>query len=71
MWWRHDRPSELTLVARLQEACALAASPGQPGGVVISAARGIGRWHPAMPAAMLPWPEPMAVDNHWIALAQS
>jgi hypothetical protein len=69
MWWRHDRPSELTLVARLKEACALAASPAEPGGVLISAARGIGRWHPAIPAAMLAWPEPMALDNHWVALA--
>ena len=66
-WWRPDAPDELAEVARLTEAYALAAGGG--GGVVIAAARGIGRWHPARPAALLPWPQPMALDNHWVAWA--
>lgn len=64
-WWRPDAPDELTVVARLAEAYALAASDG--GAVVVAAARGVGRWHPAEPAALLPWPQPMALDNHWVA----
>jgi hypothetical protein len=34
----------------------------------MAAAKGIGRWHPQQPAAMLAWPAPMAFDNHWVVL---
>lgn len=62
--WRPDQPDALTEVAQLQRAYALA--PWQAGGVIIAAGRGIGRWHPAQPPALVPWPAPMALDNHWV-----
>lgn len=65
--WQPGQPDELVVVARLTEAYALTASGG--GDVVVAAARGIGRWHPTRPPALLPWPQPMALDNHWVAWA--
>jgi uncharacterized protein len=37
--------------------------------VLIAAGRGLARWHPTEPGAMLAWPEPMALDNHLILLS--
>lgn len=69
--WRPQQPAELTVVAQLQQAYALTAwhDARAPGGVLIAAARGIGRWHPTRAPALLPWPQPMALDNHWVAWA--
>lgn len=68
-WWRHDRPSELTLVARMQQAGALSPLASLAGAVAIAGARGVGRWHPALPAAMLAWPRAIALGSHWVELA--
>ena len=72
--WHPDAPGELRAVAELRELCALAAW-GQPGpaqeagnGVLIGSPRGVARWHPSAPAAMLAWPQDMTPDNHWVAL---
>jgi len=67
MLWRHDAPSELTLIARMQQACAL--SRIGEGAVVIAGAKGVGRWHPSQPAMLLPWPQAMALGSHWAPLA--
>lgn len=67
--WSPLQPDTLTAVAQLQEVCALA--PWHAGhttstaGVLMAAARGAGRWHPAREPALLRWPRPMALDNHW------
>ena len=66
--WRPDRPEALERIAALTDPCALAASVDEDGAVLMAGARGIGRWHPRQPAAMLAWPTPMALDNHWVAL---
>lgn len=66
--WQHSRPEQLQVIASLQEACALCPTPALAGGVMIAGARGVGRWHSELPAALLPWPEPMALDNHWVTL---
>jgi hypothetical protein len=29
---------------------------------------GLARWHPTEGAAMLRWPQPMALDNHWVVI---
>lgn len=63
-WWHPAAPARLTEVAQLQRAYALAAG----GGVLIAAGGGLARWHPREAPAMLPWPAPMALDNHMIAL---
>lgn len=66
--WSRERPARTEPIARMREACALAAS-AVDGGVLVAGALGAGRWHPMRPAAMLRWPEPIALDNHWVALA--
>ena len=33
-------------------------------------ALGLGRWHPRAPPMLLPWPQPMALDNHWVLLGE-
>lgn len=63
-WWHPAAPARLTEVAQLQRAYALAGG----GGVLIAAGRGLARWHPREAPAMLPWPAPMALDNHMVAL---
>jgi hypothetical protein len=63
-WWHPSAAQRLTEVANLQRAYALTTA----GGVLIAAARGLARWHPQEPPAMLPWPAPMALDNHLVAL---
>lgn len=66
--WRPETPDSWAVIARVTEPCALASWP-EHGGVLLSAARGAGLWHPTQPAAMLPWPAPMQPDNHWVLLA--
>ncbi|RPH46939.1 MAG: DUF1513 domain-containing protein [Burkholderiales bacterium] len=68
--WDASRPAALTPIARMHEACAVAPVAVADGGVVVAGALGVGRWHPAMPAVMLRWPMPMALDNHWVELAR-
>jgi hypothetical protein len=69
LWWHPNKPGQLTLVAKMQEAYALGSSPPHSSPiVVIAAARGVGLWHPQLPPTMLPWPAPMVLDNHWFVL---
>ena len=60
----------MVTVAQLQRAYALAGAEWNPT-VLIAAARGLARWHPTEPGAMLPWPEPMALDNHMVQLSDA
>ncbi len=66
--WHPGAPEQMTSVVKFKEAYALASWPGsgEEGGLVISTAYGAVRWLPAGKAAFLAWPEPMAVDNHWV-----
>lgn len=68
--WSPANPAELSTVAMLQEVGALApwVSDLHPQGVLMAAARGVGRWHPQVPADMLKWPEGLVVDNHWVVV---
>jgi hypothetical protein len=70
LWWHPGAPQDLTVVARVTEPCALLPWPDARG-VSISAARGVARWHATLAPRMLPWPVPMAPDNHWVALARA
>lgn len=63
-WWQPSAPNRLTEVAKLQRAYALATGSG----VFVAAGRGLARWHPREAPAMLPWPAPMALDNHMVVL---
>lgn len=67
LWWHPGRADRLTLVAELTEPCALA-SVDEGAGVVLSAGRGAARWHAREAPGMLPWPVPLAPDNHWVVL---
>lgn len=69
--WHPGEPDKLTSVVELQEAYALADWPGPKpgGGVLVATAVGLVRWHPAALPAFLPWPKPMALDNHWVLMA--
>jgi len=29
------------------------------------------RWHPETQAQILAWPQPMAVDNHWVLIGET
>lgn len=66
--WHPDAPQQLFPVAELKELCALAAPRSGRDGVLMGTARGVARWHPSQPPAMLPWPTAMVPDNHWVLL---
>ncbi len=72
-WWHPSDPGRLRQVAQLTAAYALGRTGPNHGtdAVAIAAARGAALWHPARAATLLPWPEPMALENHWIALDTS
>jgi len=69
--WHPARGNQLTTIASLREAYALAGwdGPQRAGGVLVASAMGVARWHPSAPALMAPWPQPMALDNHWVLIA--
>lgn len=68
--WHPDAPEQLFPVAELQEVCALASPQGTGrDGVLLGGQRGVARWHPRQPPAMLPWPSAMVPDNHWVLLS--
>jgi uncharacterized protein len=64
-WWP-QRAGELVRMAEVQEPCALAQDAH--GATLMACGAGIARWHPTRGAAMLRWPQPMALDNHWVRL---
>lgn len=68
LWWRYDQPGKLHVVAELREVCAISPVAASAGGVAMAGALGMGRWHPRLPALLLPWPQAMALDNHWVEL---
>jgi uncharacterized protein len=68
LWWHPGEPDRLTLVAQVNEPCGLVAWP-DGAGTHISAGRGLALWHVRLGAHMLPWPLPLAPDNHIVALA--
>lgn len=66
--WHPDAPDRWTTLARITEPCALANWP-DAGGVLVGAQFGIARWRAAGAPAMLPWPQALTPDNHWVVLA--
>lgn len=69
--WHPGEPNKLSAIVELQEAYALTEWPGpQPGGgVLIATGAGLVRWHISAPPVFLPWPTPMALDNHWVLMS--
>jgi hypothetical protein len=75
--WHPAAPEKLTRIVELKEAYALAdwtqpeggPDPANGGsGVLVATGLGLVRWHPSAEPAFLPWPQPMALDNHWVVL---
>jgi hypothetical protein len=60
-------------IVELQEAYALTTweGPSPGGGVLVATALGLVRWHPSAKPALLPWPQKMALDNHWVLIGQA
>lgn len=66
--WHPAIPDKLQAIVQLDNAYALSGwdGPGRGGGVLVATAVGMGRWHPEAAPDLLPWPQAMALDNHWI-----
>jgi hypothetical protein len=62
--WSPHQSAALRPVVQLEQAYALAST--EHAGFVVATALGIGRWHPSEAPALLRWPQPMALDNHWV-----
>lgn len=71
--WHPGLPERMRPIVQLKASYALSGwhGPADGGGVLVSTAYGLARWHPSAPANLLPWPEPMALDNHWILLSEA
>ena len=70
LWHPDDRTGLMTL-AELVETCALATwlPDGGGVGVLMGAGLAVARWHPQHGAVVLPVPQGMVLDNHWIVLS--
>ena len=71
--WHPGLPEKMRPIVQLKASYALAGwhGPQDGGGVLVATAYGLGRWHPSAPANLLAWPEPMALDNHWILIEEA
>jgi hypothetical protein len=70
MLWHPDAPEQLFPIAELKEMCALATPAGAIlEGVLMGSERGVGYWHPRKDPRMMPWPQTMTLDNHWVVLS--
>lgn len=71
--WHPGAPDKMFPIVDMQEAYALTAwhGPGRGGGALVATALGLVRWHPQAEAQILPWPQPIALDNHWILLSEA
>jgi uncharacterized protein len=68
--WHPDAPEQLLAIAELKELCALATPLGMAQeGVLMASERGVGHWHPRKDPRMIPWPNAMTIDNHWVVLS--
>lgn len=67
--WHPATADRMTPVVKMEEAYALAS--WQSGGVLVATALGLVRTHPTMKSMILPWPQPMALDNHWSLISEA
>ncbi len=60
-------------LVRMTEAYALTSwrGAGSSGGVLVATALGLVRSHPLLKPVALPWPQPMALDNHWSLISET
>lgn len=67
--WRPASPGQIQPLVQMEETYALApwADGPSPGGLLVATAPGLIRWHPTEKPLFLAWPQPMALDNHWVS----
>lgn len=68
--WHPDQPTGLLTLAELVETCAMATWLPEGGGVglLMGAGLAVARWHAQHGAMVLPVPQGMVLDNHWVVL---
>jgi hypothetical protein len=71
--WHPGLADKMRPIVQLKAPYALAGwhGPADGGGILVATAYGLGLWHPNTAPNLLAWPEPMALDNHWILLAEA
>ncbi len=71
--WHPGLPERMRPIIELKAPYAMAGWQGAQdgGGVLVATAYGLGSWHPSTAPNLLPWPEPVALDNHWIVMAEA
>ncbi len=71
--WHPGLPDRMRPIIELKAPYAMAGwhGPQDGGGVIVATAYGLARWHPSATPNLLPWPEPMALDNHWILIDEA
>ena len=71
--WHPGLPERMRPIIELKAPYALSGWHGAQdgGGIVVATAYGLGSWHPSTPPNILPWPEAMALDNHWIVISEA
>ena len=71
--WHPGLPDKMRPIIQLKAAYALTGwhGPADGGGILVATAYGLGHWHPSAPPNLLAWPEPMALDNHWILIDEA
>ena len=63
LWWRPNSDQSLSIIATIEEPYALC-KDAKSTNVYLACTWGVARWQPKQ-AQLLPWPEPMVLDNHW------
>ncbi|MEF8768937.1 MAG: DUF1513 domain-containing protein [Candidatus Accumulibacter phosphatis] len=71
--WHPAAGERMTPLVRMKEAYALTSwrGAGSSGGVLVATGLGLVRSHPQLKPVALPWPQPMALDNHWSLISET
>ena len=71
--WHPAAGERMMPLVRMEEAYALTSwrGTGSSGGVLVATALGLVRSHPRLKPLALPWPQPMALDNHWSLISET
>lgn len=71
--WHPGLPEKMRPIVEMKAPYALTGwhGPRDGGGIHVATAYGLGLWHPTEKPNLLPWPEPMALDNHWILMEEA
>ena len=71
--WHPGLPDRMRPIIQLKAPYAVTGwhGPADGGGILVATAYGLGHWHPSAPPNLLAWPEPMALDNHWILIEEA